>query len=540
MGKSKRYRKSSSSSSSSSPASSPKRYRRTNVERQEVKSRVSGKRVRTNASTSELRLSQEPPTSGNPEQLNNAQSVYEERFKQIEEALLQLSRQTPVSTNNLRPSTSTVRGDCIPEFTPENENITATKWVEKIDQIKAINNWDDVAAIYNMQARLTGMAKTWYHSLDSLNYSWAEWKQLIVKSFPDHVDYATALNTMLNRKKLPEENMTSYYFSKMELVRTCDISAKKAVSCVIHGIPDLTIQNAARAGRYENPETLYENYLSMLRNEPTEIVRESVAKPAHIHTRKLSSTRPDLRQQLTTKTKADLQNVTCFNCKGKGHFQSKCPKPKLVCTKCNLLGHDAERCRVSTATKWRSNRPNSSDKAEQVLSLSNTKLQNACYFIDCMINGESLRGYVDSGCAAVTLRESNANALKLAREPTLVRLCGYAGGSITSVSKVKINLKVDSAEAATEALVALDQVQDVPLIAGQPFVNNESVIVVVKSNQVQLFNKHVEKFSQINELLVKNRATRIELRVEETVVIPPNHVGFISVCHEGVGDVFID
>lgn len=154
------------------------------------------------------------------------ETAYQKILK-LEAMVKKLSRRSDDVEKSTRV---TIRSDCIPEFYPDNPNLTAIKWLEKIDQLREVNGWDDISTIYHMQSRLSGMAKSWYHSLTNYNYTWCQWKQLIIKSFPDHNDYAALLRKMLNRKKLPCESMTVYYFGKMELLRGCRITGKEAVS----------------------------------------------------------------------------------------------------------------------------------------------------------------------------------------------------------------------------------------------------------------------------------------------------------------------
>ncbi|KAK5647817.1 hypothetical protein RI129_002709 [Pyrocoelia pectoralis] len=120
-----------------------------------------------------------------------------------------------------------------------------------------------------MQNRLTGLARTWYDNLTTYTYNWGEWKSLIVKTFPDHVDFAATLRQLVNRDKQRNETMTQYYFGKMTLIQACNITKKNAVSCLIDGLKDRTLRNGAKAGRYDTPEDLYTEYLSTLDNDET-------------------------------------------------------------------------------------------------------------------------------------------------------------------------------------------------------------------------------------------------------------------------------
>lgn len=53
----------------------------------------------------------------------------------------------------------------------------------------------------------------------------------------------------------------------------------------------------------------------------------------------------------------------------------------------------------------------------------NKKTMNDSYFIDCVINGDALRGCVDSGCRAVIMRQ--CDAIKLALKQEAQRILDY-------------------------------------------------------------------------------------------------------------------
>lgn len=460
----------------------------------------------------------------------------ESRIRQLERKLDELSKQNAVLTQQ-REVRMTVTSDCIPEFSPDNKTLSSSQWIEKIEQIRQVNNWNDVTTIYHMQSRLTGMAKSWYHSLSNYNHSWAEWKALIRKTFPENIDFATILRKMLNRQKLPNESMTTYYFEKMELLRICEITGKKSVSCIIDGILDPVIQNSARAGRYVSPEALYEQYLFALGVE-------NVRKPTNEEsTSNIVIPGRDLRHKTRKRQHSQprMENIQmkCFNCHEKGHVFAKCKKPKVFCAKCNRVGHTADNCN-STFVRG-SGKQLHSTVGKQILPVSSevTSVQklNDNYFIDCVIQGVAFRGYVDSGCSAVTIRASDVIKLGLKPEQTQVRLSGFGGGIVNVNSKVEIDLTVDLANANVTALIIPDEYQKVSLIIGQPFINHINVILVVRDTQVRLFNKNCFDFPQLESLPNK----KVTLWAKETTVIPPNHIGHVSIySNADFEEVYVD
>jgi hypothetical protein len=98
-----------------------------------------------------------------------------------------------------------------------------------------------------------------------------------VKTFPDPRDYARTLRQAVDRVKQPTETMAQYYFGKVTLLLACNIGGKDAVSCLIDGLVDRTLRNGATARRFESPEQLYAEYLSLLNTElisPREVQRD--------------------------------------------------------------------------------------------------------------------------------------------------------------------------------------------------------------------------------------------------------------------------
>ncbi|CAG9812902.1 unnamed protein product [Phaedon cochleariae] len=288
--------------------------------------------VRRREPTSGIMLASETPTHS--ESTTTATSDRVERLEALVEKLLEYqSHQSSVKHRTF------IKADCIPEFIPGNPILTSSRWIEKIEQLGCINNWDEATMIFHMQSRLAGLARKWYDNLKTYQMNWLEWKDLVVKTFPDHHDFANTLKRMMERYKLKSESWECYYFEKMELLGACEISGKKAVSCLIDGIRDQSIQAGARAGRYESPDALYAEYLSTLRYEDSHAPSNSSGPTKYSAT---SSRIRDDRKHRKKSTAVTMQK--CYNCKQKGHFSNECLQPKVECFKCKRLGHVAKDC----------------------------------------------------------------------------------------------------------------------------------------------------------------------------------------------------
>ncbi|XP_076266925.1 uncharacterized protein LOC143200331 [Rhynchophorus ferrugineus] len=269
------------------------------------------------------------------------------RISQLEEKLEELVKQnTALPPQSLAPAAPTTGlAYCIPEFSPEDRTMSANQWIEKIDQIRKDNKWNDLTTIYNMQLHLTGTAKSWYQRLPNYNFTWNQVRSLILHKFPEITDFAANLRKMLNRVKNPQESMTTYYNDKMELLRACGIRGKNSVSCIVDGILDPVIQNSARAGNYNSPEEFYEQYMFAYNFGEENIKRELNEESAldQISERDL---RYVPRKRHYSQPYFDY-NRKCFNCQGRGHLFANCKKPKVFCTLCDRVGHTAENCKAA-------------------------------------------------------------------------------------------------------------------------------------------------------------------------------------------------
>lgn len=311
----------------------------------------------------------------------------------------------------------------------------------------------------------------------------------------------------------------------MELLRTCKITGKTTVSCIIQGSDDVMVQNGARAGRYEIPETLYQEYLSVLHNSMPSLSGTQKEKHVQVHTN------TDLRNNLRNKSKNCNFMTKCFNCGQRGHISTKYTKTRMECTLCKLLGHVENNC---SKNRYQ----NQNGKSKPILNVNSLRNNRyVCYFIDCMVNSHVLWGYVDSSSSAVLIRKSDIKNLGLQLHPVQVRLSRFGGGSVIVQHKVFINLKVDLALAFVEALVVPDAAQQVSLLIGQPSINHPNVTIVVRKEQVRLFNSDREPLNNIDNL----PSRKITLWAKETTVIPPHHIEHILVsAAEDCDDVFID
>lgn len=194
-----------------------------------------------------------------------------------------------------------INGDCIPKFDPEDTKQTSEAWLRKVDELSHINEWSEAQTIHYAIAKLEGLARTWYDSLQSLDHTWPRWRAMILEAFPDEFNYPELMEKMLARKKTEKESYVAYYYEKLALLNRLEFEGKKAVAFIVHGIVDPIVKSTAEGGRHTQPESLFK-YLSMVTAA--------------------SQKASGLRGAKTT-PKAE---VVCHGCGKKGHFQRDCRK----------------------------------------------------------------------------------------------------------------------------------------------------------------------------------------------------------------------
>jgi hypothetical protein len=99
-------------------------------------------------------------------------------------------------------------------------------------------------------------------------------------------------------------------------------------------------------------------------------------------------------------------------------------------------------------------------------------------------------------------------------------------------------LTVDLVTADVTVYVVANEVQTVPLIVGKSFLNRAGVTMVLRDNQLRLFEKHLAVLPDIDALPQR----RLALWTKDAVIILPRTIGFIEVnSSEGFGgEVYVE
>lgn len=260
------------------------------------------------------------------------QSSFAETMKEFFQAMeTRMTNADRAPRNNL-----SLQNTIVPSFDPEDRKQSVIKWCERIDEMKNLYNWSDEATSFNAISKLDGLAKTWYQSLPTINFTWDQWKEELKKAFPPRRDFFENLMEMIRRTKRHDESYLTYYYEKVSLLNGCKLYGSDAVSCILGGIPDTTVKAAARASDYSSCEALLNFLKSCDTSEPG---------PSTYHETMPFMTNKIMEgRHLTNHTNFKAKSkITCYNCKREGHKSSECRVQK--CYNCQRTGHRAADCR---------------------------------------------------------------------------------------------------------------------------------------------------------------------------------------------------
>lgn len=245
--------------------------------------------------------------------------------------------------NAKSPSVGTAKGDVVPEFYPEKREQSSEIWLNKVDELREVFNWSESTTIYFALSKLKGLAEVWYKGLQTMKYTWAEWKVKILAAFPSARDYHEVLSEMMRRKKMPHETYQKYFYEKLSLLNQCNITGKDAVSCILGDIDDTVVKAAAKAGNYCTPEDLF-HYLNTLHD----------LRPVSNGPKAKFVQRPNGRNRPSRTENYQKDKLKCFGCGKMGHAIRDCELQRNRCNYCRKLGHLENNCYLKNKEKAKS------------------------------------------------------------------------------------------------------------------------------------------------------------------------------------------
>lgn len=361
------------------------------------------------------------------------------------------------------------RSELIPEFDGTSNSLTINQWLAKIDAVGGMYEWDDRAKIFSMIDRLKGNAKLWYDCQTDINYlDWNLWKSKLIQAFPASKGITTNLKELVNTNRKVNEDIITFYYTKLKLGKHCDLPDHVITDVIINGLNDVVLSSSAYAAGCKTTDHL----LRFLMESNYNIGDASWTR----------------RQNSDDKQKKIKSNNNCFTCGKPGHKAISCVRNmnapststgsgiiKSFCTFCKKRGHTKEKC-------FKRN-------SREMTRVNVVQVDDAKYHVKAWINGMEVKAYIDFGSACNVINKNVAEFLKLPidlSKQTTMR--GFGGALVASLGETTAKIKIDKVEREVPILVVKDAVRDTELLVGRTFTESPNLLVI-KTNEELCFQE---------------------------------------------------
>lgn len=361
-------------------------------------------------------------------------------------------------------------------------------WLRKVNECASVYGWDDKTIVHFAMQKLQGLARVWYEGLSTILYTWAEWQVKLMSAFPCEQNYGQILEEMLKRKTKFGEPIENYFYEKLSLINQCDISGKRAVDCLIHGITDRNIKTSALALTCSQPEQLLQFLIS---NKEVQSLDRNFNKNKSWADRNSSGQSNSRFDQ--NKPGRFTGHIFCFNCKERGHTLVQCPKPLAKCTKCNKIGHNSEICRTGPNDTKGPPKTESNDKKGpfQTMSISSA-CPNSKFVKQIKVNDLIVDAFIDFGSEVTLVRKSLILSLGLIHDEKPMMMKGFGNNVVHSLGTLPLNIVVDGVDARVACRVVEDCYLDVPILIGQSYTEQPHITVFKDANILQFLTRSTE------------------------------------------------
>lgn len=371
----------------------------------------------------------------------------------------------------------------IPEFDPTIKNHRIETWISKVNECSQIYGWSDQQTSHFALPRLVGHAKKWYEGLSTINRTWSEWQQCLKRAFPSESNYGVLLSDMLERRYRSGESLDEYYYDKMVLLSACDISGKKAVDCVIHGLDDKTIRASASSARFTQPEDLL-SFLKDMCREKNDYFRSSKPKQSSIQS---SSNITCTLCKKTGHYSKQCRAIICYNCKQVGHRISGCQQPLIKCETCQKVGHKTEDCYFKNKDK--------ASTEKRVMAVDTTEhIDSSKYYKKCTINGKDneVSCFIDFGSDCSLIRSDLVDSYGLTYErgdSPIIK--GVGESKLIPLGRTRFTLCIGSVKALIDAYVVQPEHLHVPILVGQNYTEQPHILVIKSHKKLEILNRDI-------------------------------------------------
>lgn len=407
-----------------------------------------------------------------------------------------------------------------------NEN--ASEWLDKIISMMTLHQWPDAFALETARSNLVGGALQWWHTYKQDINNFNDFTRAFRETFLQDEGLPVKWKKMSERIQRKDEALSEYYHAKVRLCKDLSLNFAETKEQILIGLYDRNICSAMLSKVHDNFNSLLHDLQNYERVEKARIERiKDKSEGKRQVTKVIENNRYERQEKSDTymPRRNEEDKPLCFNCKKYGHVAKYCkfPRASITCFACKKEGHLQRNC------------PGASNREALSINYATDELKenDIKYFIDAKLDGKAIRSYIDQGSKCVTLRRQDARTLDVRydklKNPVTIK--GYGMGQVIPVGQLTAELEVDAAKAQVTVFVVPDEAQEIPLLVGQPFTEQPHVTLVKRGKTLRLFEEkmHSEEEDNLGDMVIPELPTRkVTMWAKDTVVIPPNYVGYIT------------
>lgn len=387
----------------------------------------------------------------------------------------------------------------IPAFNPSRGNgMAAEEWVNMVDNISHMYDWDDRSTLFYASLRLEEAASQWLAAQRGHITSWTQFKTSLVMDFPSSTDESDALVSLMTRRKRLDESYESYVYTMLALGRRGKFGIKSILRFIISGLGDRALMENVTMAKCASISELLELLKSLSKVRAQACSREKFDGSRSKGQERTGSFENNLRPFRDSRKYGRELPITCYKCKNIGHYARNCklnyssfnqPKSNAndfmqqTCFSCKQPGHFARNCRAAKRNPFTQlNGP-----PNKIRRLRHNQ-DDGGLTKNIKVGNFTVRAFLDLGADCSTLRSEDACKNNCRQESCNVTLNGFGGGTTSSMAKTHQMVTVGDVTMPIDIYIVDNNSQDVPMILGRNFLDSPRVRVIKEFGSLEVKN----------------------------------------------------